>query len=63
MTPTSYGLKRRVGVVPQNIAVFDELTVRENIDFFCGLYVTDRAERARRVDTAVDFCGLGEFAS
>ena len=37
MTPTSYGLKRRVGVVPQNIAVFDELTVRENIDFFCGL--------------------------
>ncbi len=63
MTPTSYGLKRRVGVVPQNIAVFDELTVRENIDFFCGLYVTDRAERARRVDTAVNFCGLGEFAS
>ncbi len=54
MTPTSYGLKRRVGVVPQNIAVFDELTVRENIDFFCGLYVTDRAEH---------FCGLGEFAS
>lgn len=63
MSPTSYDLKRRVGVVPQNIAVFDELTVRENIDFFCGLYVADRAERARCVDAAVDFCGLGEFAS
>lgn len=63
MSPTSYALKRRVGVVPQNIAVFDELTVRENIDFFCGLYVADRAERARCVDAAVDFCGLGEFVS
>lgn len=63
MSPTSYALKRRVGVVPQNIAVFDELTVRENIDFFCGLYVADRAERARCVDAAVNFCGLGEFVS
>ena len=63
MSPTSYDLKRRVGVVPQNIAVFDELTVRENVDFFCGLYVADRAERARCVDAAVDFCGLGEFVS
>ncbi|MEY8437314.1 ABC transporter ATP-binding protein [Atopobiaceae bacterium 24-176] len=61
MTPTSYGLKRRVGVVPQNIAVFDELSVRESIDFFCGLYVADRAERARCVDDAVKFCGLEEF--
>lgn len=63
MSPTGYDLKRRVGVVPQNIAVFDELTVRENVDFFCGLYVADRAERARCVDAAVDFCGLGEFVS
>ena len=63
MSPTSYDLKRRVGVVPLNNAVFDELTVRENVDFFCGLYVADRAERARCVDAAVDFCGLGEFVS
>ena len=30
--PTRYDLKRRIGVVPQNVAVFEELTVRENID-------------------------------
>ena len=34
MTPTSYGLKRRIGVVPQDVAVFDELTVAENVNAF-----------------------------
>lgn len=43
MTPARYDLKRRIGVVPQQVAVFDELTVRENIDYFCSLYVNDRA--------------------
>ena len=31
MTPARYDLKRRIGVVPQQVAVFDELTVRENM--------------------------------
>ena len=35
--PTSYALKRRIGIVPQNVAVFNELTVEENIDYFCSL--------------------------
>ena len=43
MGPTSYDLKRRIGVVPQDIAVFNELTVEENISYFCSLYVADRA--------------------
>ena len=33
MTPVRYDLKRRIGIVPQQVAVLDELTVRENIDF------------------------------
>ncbi len=39
ISPTSYALKRRIGIVPQNVAVFNELTVEENIDYFCSLYV------------------------
>lgn len=61
MAPTRYDLKRRIGVVPQEIAVFDELTVHENIDYFCGLYVSDRADRARMVDEAVEFVGLQDY--
>ena len=38
MTPNSYDIKRQIGVVMQNVAVFEQMTVRENIDYFCGLY-------------------------
>ena len=61
MTPTRYDLKRRIGVVPQNVAVFEELTVRENIDYFCSLYVADRARRRQLVEEAVAFVGLEDY--
>lgn len=61
MTPTSYQLKRRIGVVPQNVALFDELTVRENIDFFCSLYVPQRARRRQLVEEAIQFVGLEDY--
>ncbi len=61
MSPTRYDLKRRIGVVPQQMAVFDELTVRENIDYFCSLYVDDRARRRELVDEAIDFVGLADY--
>lgn len=62
MSPTRYDLKRRVGVVPQEVAVFDELSVRENVDAFCALYVGDRARRRALVDEALEFVGLQDFA-
>ena len=61
MGPARYNLKRRIGVVPQQVAVFEELTVRENIDYFCSLYVDDRARRRRLVDEAIEFVGLGDY--
>ncbi len=61
MTQTRYDLKRRIGVVPQNIAVFEALTVRENIDYFCGLYVDDKHERKRLVGEAIEFVGLEDY--
>ena len=41
MKPDSYDIKREIGVVMQDVAVFDELTVYENVDYFCGLYIRD----------------------
>ena len=61
MTPESYDLKKDIGVVMQNVAVFPELTVEENIDYFCGLYVPDRKERKDLVNEAITFTGLDEF--
>ena len=51
------------GVVLQEVAVFDELTVAENIDAFCALYVGDRARRRRLVEAAIAFVDLEKFAN
>lgn len=61
MTQTSYDLKRRIGIVPQNIAVFEELTVQENIDYFCGLYVPEKQRRKTLVKEAISFVGLEDY--
>ena len=61
MAPTRYDLKRRIGIVPQQVAVFNELTVEENVDAFCSLYVADRARRRALVGRAIAFVGLEDF--
>lgn len=61
MKPEAYQTKRDIGIVMQNVAVYDELTVYGNIDYFCGLYVKDKATRKKLVDEAIEFVGLGEF--
>ena len=61
MAPTRYDLKRRIGIVPQQVAVFEELTVQENIDCFCALYVPDRARRRDLVERALHFAGLEAY--
>ncbi|NLM51417.1 MAG: ABC transporter ATP-binding protein [Firmicutes bacterium] len=61
MTPEAYELKRQIGIVPQNVAVYNELTVYENIDYFCGLYVHDKKLRKELVHEAIEFVGLKDF--
>ena len=61
MTPDNYQAKQQIGIVLQNVAVFDELTVYENIDYFCGLYVSDKKKRKKLVDDAVRFVGLEDY--
>lgn len=61
MQPDSYALKKRIGIVPQDVAVFQELSVRENIDYFCGLYIKDKALRKKCVAEAIQFVGLEDY--
>ncbi len=61
MRADHYSVKGRIGVVLQNVAVFDELTVYENIDYFCSLYVKDKKKRKELVEEAIAFVGLEEF--
>lgn len=61
MRADNYSVKGRIGVVLQNVAVFDELTVYENIDYFCSLYVKDKGKRKELVKEAIAFVGLEDF--
>ncbi len=61
MTPDNYEAKKQIGIVLQNVAVFDELTVYENIDYFCGLYISDKKKRKELVDETIQFVGLEDY--
>lgn len=61
MSPTNYKVKKEIGIIMQNVAVFDEFTVYENIDYFCGLYINDKELKKKYVQEAIDFVGLENY--
>ena len=61
MHPDALDSKRMIGIVPQEVAVFFELTVYENVDYFCSLYVKDKKERKALVEEAISFVSLQDY--
>ena len=61
VNPNNNKTKRRIGIVPQELAIFEKLNVVENIDFYCGLYVTNKTERKQLVDETIAFVGLEKY--
>jgi ABC-2 type transport system ATP-binding protein len=54
--------RRHLGLVPQDVAVYEELTAEENLGFFACTYGLDASERRRRVLWALAFAGLEDRA-
>lgn len=61
MKPDAYDIKAKIGVIFQDVAVFEELTVYNNIDYFCGLYIRNKKLRQEYIEDAIDLCGLDEY--
>jgi len=61
MAPDAYDIKAQIGIIMQNVAVFEELNVWENIDYFCGMYIPDKKKRRTLVEEAIEFVGLQDF--
>ncbi len=55
-------IKRRIGLVTQEISVFYDLTALENLQFFGGIYGLRGAELKKRIDETLEVVGLSEHA-
>lgn len=51
-------IKTQIGYVSQKFSLYSDLTVYENLDFYGGLYSLKKAQRARRIERALDFAEL-----
>ncbi|WP_379135939.1 ABC transporter ATP-binding protein [Paenibacillus sp. sgz500958] len=61
--PFSHSNKEKLGLVTQEITVFEELTAKENLLFFGGIYGLKGAEKHKRVREALEFVGLNDHAN
>ena len=61
MGPDEYDIKRDIGIIMQNVAVFDELTVYENISYFCSLYIMDKRRIKELTEEAIRFVSLEDY--
>jgi ABC-2 type transport system ATP-binding protein len=51
-------IKARIGYMSQRFALYEDLSVRENLNFYAGLYQVDRGQRAERVPELIAMAGL-----
>lgn len=62
MTPRALGAKAAVGLVPQDLAIYPDLTARENLRFFARLQGLTRTDAQRRSDEVLAVIGLADRA-
>jgi ABC-2 type transport system ATP-binding protein len=62
MTPSTLGPRAHLGLVPQDLAIYPDLTARENLRFFGRLYGIEKAELDRRTDEVLEVIGLTDRA-
>ena len=52
--------KRHLGVVPQDLAIYEDLNAEQNVRFFASLYGIKGKELEAKVTKSLDFVGLGD---
>lgn len=61
--PTSMEARQLIGIVPQDLAVYETLTARENLEFFGELFDLRGAELRRRANGLLEAVGLESRAN
>ncbi len=51
-------IRQRLGYMSQKFTLYDDLTIRQNLNFYCGVYGIPRSLRSSRIDWVLTICGL-----
>ena len=62
LNPQSKEARYKIGLIPQSIALYEELTATDNLSFFASLYDIPKSQLESRMEWALDFVGLKDRA-
>ncbi|MDR3745150.1 MAG: ATP-binding cassette domain-containing protein [Acidobacteriaceae bacterium] len=54
----SEAVRKRIGYMSQKFSLYDDLSIRQNLDFFAGVYGVPDAEREEKIRWVLSFSGL-----
>jgi ABC-2 type transport system ATP-binding protein len=54
----SSALRRRIGYMSQKFTLYDDLSVVQNLEFYCGVYEVPARIRKQKIDWVLEICGL-----
>jgi len=54
----SQALRQRIGYMSQKFTLYDDLSVVENLEFYCGVYAVPTKYRRQKIDWVLETCGL-----
>jgi ABC-2 type transport system ATP-binding protein len=61
VTREAEAIREQIGYMSQKFALYEDLTARENMDFYCGIYGLSAAEARRRQAELIEEVGLGPY--
>ncbi len=54
----SSNLRKRIGYMSQKFTLYDDLSIKENLEFYCGVYEVARKEQEEKMNWVLETCGL-----
>ena len=51
-------VRERIGYMSQKFTLYDDLTIIQNLEFYCGVYNVPKFARSRKIDWVLEICGL-----